>query len=189
MPRNAASERWGRRYRLGKHYWLWDVQPWTYFNGRIAAGSRILRLCPVCTEWFVSPRGTYCSRRCKGIAGRGKDWVLPLRACIVCGERSPWSRCLKHQPPKWRKSNTPAGKRGYGWEWQKVRKQVLAEEPTCRSCRMAPATTVDHIVNKARGGTDARENLQGLCVACHRVKTATEGKHAAAAARRASRAR
>ena len=65
--------------------------------------------------------------------------------------------------------------RGYGKQWEKLRVIVLAEEPLCRECdavgRTEPATDVDHILPKRQGGTDKRENLQGLCHSCHSKKT------------------
>ena len=39
---------------------------------------------------------------------------------------------------------------------------------------LVPATEVDHIVPKARGGPDAWDNLQALCKSCHSRKTAVE---------------
>jgi 5-methylcytosine-specific restriction protein A len=42
----------------------------------------------------------------------------------------------------------------------------------------AASTMVDHIVNKASGGDDSIENLQGICAACHAAKTAQESKAA-----------
>lgn len=77
--------------------------------------------------------------------------------------------------------------RGYGKEWDRLRKQVLKEEPLCRLCQRAgkvvPSAEVDHTVPKAEGGTDARSNLQGLCKPCHKAKTAEESKRGAANAR------
>ena len=69
--------------------------------------------------------------------------------------------------------------RGYGHAWQKLRKEVLQRDGyLCVTCsesgRHVPATDVDHILNKASGGTDALSNLQSLCKKCHRTKTATE---------------
>jgi 5-methylcytosine-specific restriction enzyme A len=52
---------------------------------------------------------------------------------------------------------------------------VLAEEPTCRICG-APATDVDHIQAAEDGGTDARENLRGLCNPCHKKHTAEQNR-------------
>lgn len=62
--------------------------------------------------------------------------------------------------------------------WQALRASVLSDEPLCRACKtrgqVVPATDVDHIVPRAQGGTDARENLQPLCHSCHSRKTARE---------------
>lgn len=65
--------------------------------------------------------------------------------------------------------------RGYGREWEKLRADVLATEPLCRPCRESGFTTiateVDHILSKAKGGTDDRSNLRPICTPCHRAKT------------------
>lgn len=72
--------------------------------------------------------------------------------------------------------------RGYGWAWEKLRASILMAEPLCRACRQdkrsTVATTVDHIVPKHKGGTDADSNLQPLCDPCHKAKTALEGHKA-----------
>jgi 5-methylcytosine-specific restriction endonuclease McrA len=49
----------------------------------------------------------------------------------------------------------------------------------------APSTTVDHIVPKYLGGTDAYANLRGLCARHQQIKAGREG----AAARRSSMTR
>ena len=42
------------------------------------------------------------------------------------------------------------------------------------------ATEVDHVLPKAKGGTDDLKNLQSICSACHRAKTLRdEGRKAA----------
>ena len=69
--------------------------------------------------------------------------------------------------------------RGYGANWQKIRSSVLAETPLCADPfefhaneeRVELAAEVDHIVPKAKGGTDDPENLQALCERCHKYKT------------------
>lgn len=67
-----------------------------------------------------------------------------------------------------------------------MREIVLREEPLCRICleadpqRITPSTIADHRIPKAQGGTDDRENYQGVCDPCHKEKTARES----AAARR-----
>jgi 5-methylcytosine-specific restriction protein A len=35
---------------------------------------------------------------------------------------------------------------------------------------------LDHVLNLARGGSDDRDNLQGLCAAHHREKTLRESR-------------
>lgn len=54
-----------------------------------------------------------------------------------------------------------------GPTWQKVRRQVLAEEPVCHWCKKAPATEADHLIEVARGGTNDRDNLVGSCKTCN----------------------
>lgn len=74
--------------------------------------------------------------------------------------------------------------RGYGRTHELMRQQVLREEPLCRMClsmkppRYTPATIADHITPKAEGGSDERDNYQGACAPCHKMKTAEEAKRA-----------
>ena len=77
-----------------------------------------------------------------------------------------------------------AASRGYGAEWQRLRKLALARDAglcQCRHCKASGvirfATEVDHIVPKAKGGTDDTSNLQAINAECHKRKTAEdEGK-------------
>lgn len=62
----------------------------------------------------------------------------------------------------------------YGSAWVKIRKQVLAREKCCRKCGSTERLEVDHIINKACGGTDDSWNLQVLCHPCHKRKTNQE---------------
>jgi 5-methylcytosine-specific restriction protein A len=62
----------------------------------------------------------------------------------------------------------------YGHRWRKLRLMILNRQPICGDCKRAPATEVDHIIALAKGGTDAEENLQGLCARCHSRKTVRE---------------
>lgn len=70
--------------------------------------------------------------------------------------------------------------RGYGAGWSKLRAIVLGivrGRPTalCRACeqegRVTVATDCDHIVPKAKGGTDDLTNLQPLCRWHHDAKS------------------
>lgn len=86
-------------------------------------------------------------------------------------KRSGWSRRVD------RTGSTT--ERGYGHAWRKLRELVLKRDSyLCVQCdalgRVTEATDVDHIVNKASGGTDDMNNLQALCSPCHRMKTSLE---------------
>lgn len=76
-----------------------------------------------------------------------------------------------------------SSERGYGATWQKMRIRVMQRDSgLCQSClaagRVIVATEVDHIIPKFEGGTDADDNLQAICVACHKAKTAAESLRA-----------
>ena len=68
--------------------------------------------------------------------------------------------------------------RGYGREWDKLRARILERDNylcQCSECRkhdrVTPANEVDHIVPKAKGGTDDLSNLQAINRFCHQRKT------------------
>lgn len=70
-----------------------------------------------------------------------------------------WSRESRH-------------KRGYGWQWVKLRNQIMRRDShLCQPCiskgRVTPATEVHHIQAKADGGTDDPANLVAICPSCH----------------------
>ena len=76
---------------------------------------------------------------------------------------------------------TPA-QRGYGPEWQRKRLVVLERDGwlcRCEDCKkrgiLKPADQVDHIINKAAGGTDDLDNLRAISRECHKRKTSREG--------------
>lgn len=76
-----------------------------------------------------------------------------------------------------------AAERGYGAEWQRLRKRILKRDNwLCRSCRevgiVKSATNVDHITPRAEGGTEDENNLQSLCKDCHDMKTLSESARA-----------
>lgn len=109
------------------------------------------------------------------------------KACRVRGcaatTTDPDGYCDAHKGESWNRHT--AGKtrkqRGYGASWDKLREQILKRDRyLCQEClrndRYVPANQVDHILPKAQGGTDAPSNLQTLCGACHRQKTARESK-------------
>lgn len=114
---------------------------------------------------------------------------MPSRAPCICSHAgcgrlvTKGARCQQHEKlAGWYLYEQQQGnrhERGYGYQWEKLRKKILSRDNyLCVNCLskniMLPAKQVDHIVPKAHGGTDAPSNLQSLCVACHRRKTAQE---------------
>ena len=84
----------------------------------------------------------------------------------------------------WQKRTYEAGsttKRGYGSVWVKLRKVILERDKhLCQACKRNGLAKrgwhVDHIISKAKGGTDEQTNLQTLCEPCHNSKTAMENR-------------
>lgn len=83
--------------------------------------------------------------------------------------REPWAA----RGPRGKATTRIRGRAG-----QKLRAEVLAEEPFCRRCLakglQARAEVVDHITPLAWGGAEARANRQALCHPCHDEKSAAE---------------
>jgi 5-methylcytosine-specific restriction protein A len=63
-----------------------------------------------------------------------------------------------------------------GRPWRRKRDTILLRDRyTCQQCgHIGTDLEVDHIINVARGGTDDDDNLQSLCIPCHKRKTAQE---------------
>lgn len=83
----------------------------------------------------------------------------------------------------WQHDRRSRQARGYGRGWDKLRAAALARDlHLCQICaragRVTPATEVDHITPKAKGGAETLDNTQSVCAPCHRVKTATEAADA-----------
>lgn len=106
---------------------------------------------------------------------------MPLRPCSFsgCPVIGP---CLKHQrkvalpverPRLYDDRRGSSAQRGYGYAWRKRREEFIKKNPICRRCTR-PTSDVDHIVPRARGGSDDDSNLQGLCGYHHKQKTARE---------------
>ncbi|MFP8218745.1 HNH endonuclease [Klebsiella quasipneumoniae] len=89
----------------------------------------------------------------------------------------------QHAGDGWR--NYQPGKtrheRGYGRPWEIKRARIMKRDKyLCQNCRRdgiaTKASSVDHIIPKAHGGTDDDFNLESLCWTCHSKKTALLNK-------------
>ncbi len=123
-------------------------------------------------------------------AGETALFSMATRAKTIC--RHPGCRavideagyCTKHQKQSvgwFRTSTASSTARGYGGKWRYLRKHVLERDMyLCCECKkegkLTAATEVDHIIPKSQGGTDDPDNLQSLCNAHHKIKTAREGR-------------
>lgn len=95
----------------------------------------------------------------------------PLRPCLHpgCAALTHESRCPAHRK---RDTRPSARQRGYTGEWERIRAQVMAEEPFCPCGR--PSAEVHHIRAVVDGGTHDRSNLVALCKSCHTRATHAE---------------
>lgn len=107
--------------------------------------------------------------------------MSPPRPCTKpgCGRlvHDGLGRCEAHQKPAWSKpANTT--RRTTGRKLQGMRAELFRSNPLCAMCeaqgRVTIATQRDHIVPLAEGGADDASNTQGLCKACHDVKSKAE---------------
>jgi 5-methylcytosine-specific restriction enzyme A len=84
--------------------------------------------------------------------------------------------CPKHRRDDYRRQDAVRGtpsQRGYGWEWQRIRRSILMERPYCERCG-APAVLVHH--RDHNPANIDRPNLESLCRACHEREHAGKGK-------------
>ena len=77
------------------------------------------------------------------------------------------------RPPRPATKKPSRKARGYDEPWQKVRLQVLNEEPLCRACPAAGRATWAECVDHIDGDVSNIDpmNLQALCTLCHSKKT------------------
>ena len=109
-------------------------------------------------------------------------WLNPSKECAMSGchktVQHPERYCGVHRREGQERDKPFGGAQRYAdvrlystKGWRKMRRAVLAKQPMCADCGSRRATHVDHIVPRKRGGTEAIENLQGLCPSCHTAKT------------------
>jgi len=111
--------------------------------------------------------------------------TMPLPRCKVpgCKERARAkgkTLCAAHATEAYREQATLYGRDPYYGtaDWERRRKRILERDPFCVACKakgkLEPSRVADHIVPRAKGGSDDESNLQGLCFQCHSRKTIQE---------------
>ena len=91
-----------------------------------------------------------------------------MRVCIEagCGDLTSGTRCTLHESRRQQRRGSPTA-RGLGYRYQQARLRVLARDGyTCHWCGKA-ATTADHLIPRARGGSDRDDNLAACCTRCN----------------------
>ena len=108
------------------------------------------------------------------------------RPCLDCGQRtrpghSRCQACTRRARRMWDRQavrNRQNRMRGAGGGAARLRRQVNTQGGSsctaCGSWHLATDIVIDHVVPVSRNGTDLDDNVQPLCIACHRVKTRRE---------------
>jgi len=89
-----------------------------------------------------------------------------LKVCIDCGDLAVGTRCPTCQAARDRRVGLQRGganARGYDYDWQRRAAKVKHDQPECVVCGATDDLTVDHVIPKARGGTDDLDNLVTMC--------------------------
>lgn len=89
-----------------------------------------------------------------------------MRNCISCGAIQQESVCKACRSVRNRKRDMQRGKRAYDADYKRLRKLILANNPQCAYCG-SPATTADHVIAVANGGTSTLDNLVPACKPCN----------------------
>ncbi len=93
--------------------------------------------------------------------------------CEGCEDTASTDRWAQHHQGR------TTTERGYGHEWEQTKKIIkIRDKNLCQPCKregvVTQATSVDHILAKAHGGSDEHSNLECICDPHHKTKTAKE---------------
>lgn len=100
----------------------------------------------------------------------------PPKVCAtpMCGQTVQRGHCAKHARERATRRGTTA-QRGYSGAHVGWRQAILALDPICRGCEIAPSTHAEHVIPWQQGGEQyAIENGQGCCASCANYKSRIE---------------
>lgn len=95
-----------------------------------------------------------------------------MRPCLEpgCPNPTPRTRCPEHERQRDRERRPTTA---YPWAYRQARLRVLERDGhRCHWCG-GHATTADHLVPVAHGGSDDDSNLVGSCLRCNAQRGAT----------------
>lgn len=97
---------------------------------------------------------------------------MALRPCAVCGVPCPEGDCPRHpKARRWRNRPPRASKLVYASaQYRQARREALRGAPRCIYCRLALATTGDHVIPIAKGGAWGAGNVAASCSPCNSSK-------------------
>ncbi|MEX1254101.1 MAG: HNH endonuclease [Dehalococcoidia bacterium] len=89
----------------------------------------------------------------------------PAKPCHMAG--CPALDCTVHRRKPWTYPTPRRQYAGSGWAWQRLRAHIIERDGgVCNYCG-GGATTADHVVAVAHGGTDDESNLVACCEPCN----------------------
>jgi len=80
-------------------------------------------------------------------------------------------RCEGHKRAPWQRT----GAYPKGWAWERTRQRIIKRDGCCVYCG-GPAEVVDHVIPRARGGSDDDANLRACCTRCNQRKAHEESR-------------
>ena len=125
------------------------------------------------------------ARACPGLGGvqspreSGKTVRTVVIPCLVCGVPVQGaSRCKDHAVKRLDRRPTLKKRVSRSFSTRLRRQALFRDRWACQKCgltdRSGRKLEADHIIRLADGGEHGLDNLQILCVACHREKTHRE---------------
>ena len=93
--------------------------------------------------------------------------------CLALTPGGPCPPCARqHQAthPRHRRAPTPSGWARYPRAYRRNRAAILAPRPPCFWGCGRPATTVDHVQPRSRGGDHSLDNLVPCCASCNSAR-------------------